>query len=324
FDQIVFDDTVNPGTGGGSLVYGYNRLLSARTAQFREFNTEYTPSEAKKERKSVELHPLGGAFNIDRVLARAGASASAEIVFQMQQLLTATRIGFQDELINGDTAVDAAGFDGLDKSLVGQSTEYNPLNEGVSAGYIDWSAGTVNTQALANAAIDRLDEWLSRIVPSTTGGGDLGAPGALPPGVKAILGNTQSITRVRSLARWASMFTSQADDLGRGIERYGDWVLIDVGDNATGTGPIIPIETRDPDLAGGGGNVTGLTDLYAVTFGLDALHGASMAGVPLVQTWMPDFTTAGAVKTGEVEMGPVAMVLRNTRSCGVLRNVKVR
>jgi hypothetical protein len=324
FDQIVFDDTVSPGTGGGTLVYGYTRLLAARAASFREFNTEYTPAEATKQRLTVELHPLGGAFNVDRVLSNLGAAQTNEITFQMQQLLTGTRMGFQDELINGDTGVNAAGFDGLDKSLTGQSTEYVPLNEGVTAGYVDWTPGTINTQALAMAQLDRLDTWLAGIVPSTIGGGDLGAAGALPLGVKAILGNTQSISRVKALARWAGIYTEGKDDIGRLVERYGDWALVDTGDNAVGTGPIIPIETRDADGVGGGGNITGLTDLYAVSFGLDALHGASVAGVPLVQSWMPDFTTAGAVKTGEVEMGPVAMVLRNTRSCGVLRNVKVR
>jgi hypothetical protein len=324
FDQVVFDDTVSPGTGGGSLVYGYTRLLAARAAQFRGFNTEYTPAQATKERKTVTLHPLGGAFEIDRTLARLGAASSAEVTFQMQQLLTSVRNTFQNELINGDVAVNADGFDGLDKSLTGTSTEYAPLTEGVTAGYVDWTLGTINTQALAMAQLDRLDDFLSRIVPSTTGGGDLGSPGALPPGVKAILGNTKSITRVRALARWAGIYTVTVDDLGRKVEMYGDWKLEDIGDNATGVGPIIPIETRDPDAGGGGGNITNLTDLYAASFGLDSLHGASVAGVPLVQTWMPDYTVSGAVKTGEVEMGPVAAVLRNTKSCGVFRNIKVQ
>lgn len=323
-DQIVFDDTVSPGTGGGSLVYGYTRLLAARSAGFRGFNEEYTPGQATRERRTVELHPLGGAFTIDRTLARLGQASSNEVTFQMQQLLTSTRNRFQDELINGDVAVDAEGFDGLDKSLTGQSTEYKPLTEGVTAGYVDWTPGTINAQALAMAQLDKLDDWLSRIVPSTTGGGDLGTPGALPPGVKAILGNTKSITRVRALARWAGIYTQERDDLGRKIEMYGDWFLQDLGDNATGAGPIVPIETRDADEGGAGGNISGLTDLFAVAFGLDALHGASVAGVPLVQTWMPDYTTSGAVKTGEVEMGPVAAVLRNTRACGAFRNVKVQ
>jgi hypothetical protein len=323
-DQIAFDDTVTPGTGGGSLTYGYTRLAQARGATFRGYNSEYTPQEARKERLSVELHPLGGAFSIDRTLARLGPNSSNEITFQMQQLLTGVRMKFQDSMINGDTAVDENGFDGLDKILTGELTEYLPVDEGVTAGYLDWTPGTINSQVLAMAQLDKLDDWLSRLVPSTVGGGDLGSPGALPPGVHAILGNTNSITRLRALARWAGIYNVTRDDVGRQVEMYGDWVLQDLGDDATGSGPIVPIETRDPDNAGGGGNITGLTDIYACSFGLDAFHGASVAGVPVMQTWMPDYSTSGAVKTGEVEMGPVAAVLRNTKACGVLRNIKVR
>ncbi|MDX3019866.1 major capsid protein [Streptomyces acidiscabies] len=322
-DQIVFDDTVTPGTGGASLTYGYTRLTAARGAAFRAINAEYTAAEASRARQTVELKPLGGSFAVDRVLSSLGQAQTNEVTFQMQQLLTAVRTRFQDELINGDIAVDANGFDGLDKVLTGQATEYLPLNEGVTTGYLDWTRGTIDTQAEAMAQLDVIDDFLSRIVPSHTGGGDQGVPGALPPGVKAILGNTKSITRMRALARWAGIYTQTKDDLGRQIESYGPWTLVDLGDNALGAAPIIPIETRDPDGAGSGGNITNLTDLYAVSFGLDALHGASVAGKPLVETWMPDFAHAGAVKAGEIEMGPVAMVLRNSKSSGVLRNVKV-
>jgi hypothetical protein len=321
-DQIVFDDTVTPGTGGGTLTYGYTRLTAARPAQFRAFNEEYPASAATRARFTVDLHPLGGAFNIDRTLARLGPAATNEIMFQTQQLLTSIRTRFQEQVISGDSSTDG-GFDGLDKSLTGTNTEFLPLNEGASSGFLDWTPGTINTQALAMAALDQLDNWLSRIVPSHTGGGDAGAPGALPPGTKAILGNTTSITRVRALARWAAMYTAVEDDLGRKIESYGQWVLVDIGDKSTGSGPIIPIQTRDPDGAGAGGNISGLTDLYAASFGLDALHGAAVAGQPLVNSYMPDFSLPGAVKTGEVEMGPVAAVIRNTRACGVLRNLKV-
>jgi hypothetical protein len=174
------------------------------------------------------------------------------------------------------------------------------------------------------SAMDTLDEWLSSVVPSHTGGGDQGAPGALPPGVRAILGNTKSITRIKSLARRASLYTQQEDSLGRTVQMYGEWVLVDLGDIYDGSAPIIPIETRDADGAGTGGNITGLTDIYAVTFGLDSFHAASAAGQPLVRTWMPPFDLPGAVKTGEIELGPAAVVLKNTRSAAVLRNVKVQ
>jgi len=322
-DQIAFDDTVTPGTGGASLTYGYTRLTAARTAAFREINQEYTAAKATRQRYTVELKPLGGAFTVDRVLSNLGAAATNEVTFQMQQLLTGVRTRFQDELINGDTAVDAAGFDGLDKSLTGQATEYVPLTEDVAAGVLDWTRGTIDTQAEAMAQLDIIDDFLSRIVPSHTGGGDAGAAGALPPGVKAILGNTRSITRMRALARWAGIYTQTKDDLGRQIEMYGPWVLQDLGDNATGSAPIIPVETRTHGGSAGSGTSTNLTDLYAASFGLDALHGASPAGQPLMQTFMPDFSQPGAVKSGEIEMGPVALVLRNVKACGVLRNVKV-
>ncbi|MET8985838.1 major capsid protein [Nonomuraea wenchangensis] len=323
-DQIVFDNTATPGTGGGTLTYGYTRLTAPRSAEFRDYNTEYTADEATRQRYSVDLKPLGGAFTLDRVFSNLGPAATNEITFQMNELLTSVRMRFQQELILGDTAVDDRGFDGLDKILTGTSTEWDPNDNGVSPGYLNWTIGTVTSQDLAMTALDYLDDFLSRIQPSRVGGGDLTTAGALPPGVKAIIGNTQSISRVRSLARRAGAHTATRDDLGRHIEMYGSWVLVDIGDRVDGSAPVIPIETRDADGAGGGGNITGLTDLYAVSFGLDAFHAASPAGIPLVQTWMPDYDRAGAVKSGEVEMGPLAAVLRSTKACGVLRNIKVQ
>lgn len=319
-DNIVFDDVVNP-TGGTTLTYGYTRLTTPRSAAFRAINSEYVADQAARQRYTSDLKPLGGSFNIDRVIAELGQAATNEVTFQLQQLLIAIKVKFQTELILGDTAVDANGFDGLSKALTGSATEYIPNDGGTF--YADWSAATVSTTDKANDALDILDEFLSSIHPSHTGGG-LGGPGDVPPGTKAILGNTASITRVRSLARRAAMYTNEKDDLGRQVERYGPWVLVDIGDLQDGSAPIIPIETRDPDGAGAGGNITNLTDLYAVSFGMDAFHGASVSGSDLVKTWMPPMQLPGAVKTGEAEMGPCTMVLKNSKTCGVLRNVKIR
>lgn len=300
-DQIVFDDSVSPGTGGGTMTYGYTRLTAAASASFRALNTEYTPTQAARARTTVDLKPLGGAFTLDRVLANLGQAQSNELNFQMQQLLISIKSRFQQEVILGDTAVDANGFDGLSKSLTGTSTEN-------TTGY-NWN--TVATQVAAQQMLDALDELLSRVVPSAVGGGNIGVPGALPGGVKAILGNTKSIYQLKRLARWSSMNTSEMDSMGRRIDMYGDWVLVNIGDRQDGSGPIIPITSN-------------ATDIYAVTFGLDSFHGASLGGVPLMRTTMPDFTTAGAVKSGEVEMGPIAMCLRNTKSAAVLRSVTVQ
>lgn len=323
WDQMIFDDAATPGGGGGTLIYGYTRLKAARTAGFRDFNKEYPAAAAEREQFTVNLKPFGGAFTLDRKLRNLGPAAQNEMAFQTQQLIVGSTIAFQSEIIHGDTAVNALGFDGLDKSLTGTDTEYLPVDHDVSTGYLDWRGGTINTQALALEQLDIVDDFLSKIVPSTTGGGDQGQPGALPPGTKAIMGNTKSITRLKALARWAGMYTETKDGLGRQVAMYGSWVLVDLGDTAMGTGPIIPIETRDADGGGAGSNVTGLTDLYAVSFGMDAFHGVSMASTPLVEFYAPDWSTPGAVKTGELEIGPAAVVLKNTKACGVLRNVRV-
>lgn len=398
-DHISFDDCVNPGTGGATLTYGYTRLVSAASAAFRAINSEYVAGQATRKRHSVDLVPLGGKFSVDRVLANLGASATNEVTFQLQQLITAIHGRFQQEVICGYTNDDNVGFDGLSVALTGADTEFN------ADASKDWTAATISDTDKANTALDVLDEFLSSIVPSHTGGGSNGQPGALPPGVKAILGNTKSITRVRSIARRAGMYTNTKDDLGRQVEAYGPWTLVDLGDRMAGASPIIPVLTRSEkwtitltsasagtftvtvdgattpaqdynvskdDLQAalealptvGTGNVTvalassvytitfnryaglsadtsnitggtpavatsgtatadNLTDLYAVTFGDDSLHGVSVRGAQLVRTWMPDFEHAGAVKDGEAEMGPVATVLKNSKAAGVLRNVKV-
>lgn len=303
WDQIVFDDTVTPGTAGGSMTYGYTRLITAAPAAFRAINSEYTPGKATRQQFTVNLKPMGGSFEVDRVLKGLGQRQTNEVTFQMQQQMVSATIRFQQELILGDTAVDANGFDGLSKTLTGTTTE-------VTATSADWRPATIITQALAMAALDAFDLWLSRIVPSHTGGGDAGVPGALPPGVKAIMGNTTSITRLCALARWAAIYTEDKDDVGRQIKRYRDWVLIDLGDRHDGATPIIP-------------TVAGVTDFYAATFGLDSVHAASLGGAQLVQTWLPDFSTAGAVKLGELEIGPAALVVKNTKAAGVYRAVTV-
>ena len=122
-DSLIFDDAVSP-TGGGTLDYGYRRLLTQPTAATRAYNTEYTPQNVTTEKKSITLAVLGGSFEVDRVLAKLGPAASSNIALNVSQKVKAATTKFNDELINGDVAVDANGFDGLDKALTGSSTEF--------------------------------------------------------------------------------------------------------------------------------------------------------------------------------------------------------
>lgn len=294
-DKIIFDDTVSPGTGGSTLVYGYTQLKTPAIAGFRDINTEYTPQVADRATKSVELKVFGGTFDIDRVIADTSGAVN-EVDFQLKEKVKATINLFHNAVINGDSTVK--GFDGLDKMLVGTSTEINTNS------VIDLSSSTA-LDTNYKLLLDALDEFLAEMD---------GVPDAL-------MGNTKLITRIKQAARRAGYLTHSEDAFGKTVEGYNGIPLTDLQYfyDGTNTNPTVPIVTRTV----GSTSTTGLTDLFGARFALDGLHAASPTGGKLIKTWLPDFKTAGAVKKGEVEM-VAATVLKKSRAAGVLRNIKVQ
>lgn len=293
-DSLIFDDVVNPAGGGNTLTYGYRRLVTQATASTREINTEYTDQNVTTEPVVTELAVLGGSFAVDRVVAKIGPAASGSVALNMSQKIKSTNAKFADLVINGDKATDANGFDGLDKALNGSSTEFN------AAGTTDWSDFDTNPRA-EHKALDVIDEFL----------------GTLDGAATVLVGNARVLARVRAAVRRAGMYTRNpvealVDDQGRPIERetYGNITLIDAGAKAGSNDPIIPI-------------TAGLTSLYAYRVGLDGFHGISTIGGSIAQAWLPDFTKAGAVKRGEVELGPIGVALKSTKAAAVFRNIKV-
>lgn len=305
-DRMTFDDVVNGAGSGATLTYGYQRQITQRGAAFRAINAEYTPTEVTKQRFTVDLKPLGGSFQIDRVLN--AIAAAAETDFQLKELIKGVRAKFADAVINGDTAVDANGFDGLSKILTGSSTEYFPFAGSTSA-MIDLTvAANLDSKGDALGIIEHIDAWLSLMD---------GRP-------DVIYGNRLALAKFKVIAAWADMIDRDTTDaFGRPVTRYDGIPLVDLGTIAGANTDVIARVTRDVDQTGTTVNTAGLTDLYAVRYGLDAFHGVAMAGQPLVQTWLPDFTIAGAVKTGEAELGPTAPVLKATKSAAVFRNLRV-
>lgn len=293
-DKLIFDDTVSPGTGGSNLTYGYTQLKSPATAAFRDINTEYSPQVADRQNKSVDLKIFGGSFDIDRVIAKTSGAVN-EVNFQLQEKITATINTFHNQLINGDKAVK--GFDGLDKMLVGSVTEVG------TSKVIDLSTSSA-IEANGKDFLDAIDEMLAELD---------GTP-------DMIMGNTKLISKIRSVARRLGYLDKSLDAFGRPVDAYNGIPLVDMKYfyNGTNTIPVVPIVNRTVGSA-----QTGLTDLYAARFALDGLHAASPLGGKLIETILPNFKEAGAVKKGEVEM-VAAAVLKKTRAAGVLRNIKVQ
>lgn len=298
-DLMTFDDAAVPGAGGATLGYTYTRKTAGTTANPRAINSEYVPGQATRAQYSVSLKPLGAAFEVDRVIAELGPAGTTEVVFQLGQARVAVAERFVREFLYGDTAVDANTFDGVSKALTGASTELTTATNWV----------TPNTQALALAELDKLDKWLSKIVASNFGSMTDGMPGALPGGIKVIVGNTDSILQLRRLAKWSGLVTITQSSLGQDIVSYRGWELIDLGDRADGSGPIIPTTSN-------------VSEIFAMSLGIDAVHAVTPAGRPLFRVYMPDMNTPDAVKRTEIEMVTAAAV-KSTKSAAVYRNITV-
>lgn len=284
-NNIPFDDCVSPVGGGATLTYGYTRLITQPTAEFRAVNSEYATHEVQKQRYTTDLKVFGGAYEVDRIIAGMGGIAD-EVALQSAQKVKAASALFSDTIINGNSSTDAKVFDGLDVAVTGTDTEYKPTAP------IDLSTSDAVT-ANAVAFVDAVDEWLSTM-----------------DGVDAILCNSKMLAKFRAVARRMGMYQVKMNNFGQKVEHYGEIPLVDLGAKAGTNDPIVAIDG-------------GVTSLYAVRFGIDGFHAISMAGQPPVKIWLPDFSTAGAVKKGEVEM-VAGCALKSTKAAGAFRDIKVQ
>ncbi len=297
-ELLPFDNAVSP-SGGSTLTYGYvQKKLPGQTA-FRAINSEYAASQATVEKKSVDLKVFGGAFEIDRVIKDAEGKYN-NMAYQIEEKVKSAVGTFHNAMINGDSSQQTLEFDGLDKFLVGQTTELN------TGAYIDLSN---MTNLKTNA--DAFYEALTKLINTT--------------GADAIMVNNDMKTKIQTVARVLGYKTESEEAFGRTITKMDKVRIIDLGNVVTVSGkeatesPIIGKKTRIISEA----SVTGLTDIYAIKFDVnDGFCGVTLTGDGVINQYLPDFTTPGAVKKGEVEM-VAAVALKNVKHAGVLRNIKI-
>jgi len=285
-DSLIFDDDVSGGGGGSSLSYVYNRVSTLPTAGTRAINSEYVPQETKTTPITVALKVLGGAYQLDRVIANHVKGVVSQVDFQTAQKIQATKAEFADLFINGDSANDATQFDGLDKAITGSSTEAN------TAADIDLNS-SADIDSNFKAFMDAFDRWLATLARTPD----------------QLLMNRTMHAVMQGVARRSNSFTTGVDAFGKPAVSYSGIKFISVGDKPGTANPIIPI-------------AAGITSIYAVCYGLDGVHGITADGSSLVQVHLPDFKTAGAVKTGDVEM-VAAVALKATRAAGAFRRILI-
>jgi hypothetical protein len=299
-ELLPFDNCVSP-SGGSTLTYGYVQTKRPSGTAFRAINSEYKPSQASTEKKTVDLKVFGGAFEIDRVIKDAEGMYN-NMAMQVEEKVKSAVGTFHNAMINGDAAVEEDAFDGLDKFLVGQKTEYGTDK------VIDLST---MEQLKANA--DVFYEALLKLINST--------------GADAIMVNEGMKTKIQTVARILGYKTEAEEAFGRVVTTIGENKvrIIDLKNVVTGEGedaeevPVIGVKERTV----GGSATTGLTDIYAAKFSVnDGFHGVTLTGNKAIKKFLPDFNAPGAVKMGEVEM-VACVALKNVKSAGVLRNIKI-
>ena len=285
FEKIGFEPVASLVGGGAGWSYAYNKVKEESTSEFRDINGKYTDSVALTERKNVDLKILGGSFSIDRALRDTGG-APEQVAFQLAQKIKAVKAGFCNAIVNGAVITDSKQFDGLNALLTGSSTE-------IVAGGIGFDLSTftkVKDKAAEFVAV--LDDFLSILVEKPD----------------ALMGNSKMINKIKAIAKIVGTNTETKDDFGRSIDAYDGIALIDLGEYKGA--PVVAINA-------------GETSLYAVKFGAQAFHAISPAGASLVDTIAPDFTQASEQVRGLIELR-AAVVLKHSKSCGVLRKIKVQ
>lgn len=294
-DRLTFDNAVSPGTGGSTLTYGYLQLKTPSVAEGRKLNSEYQAGEAIKTQKTVNLKIFGGAFEVDRVLE--GTAASSEISFQLAEKIKATKNKFHYDFINGkstakgNAGTDVTPFDGLDALVTGTNTE----EKNATAPFDMSSAAKIKENA--SEFMYALDNWLSKLSEKPD----------------ALLVNSKTATMLKTVAKIQGYYDRSKNDFGQKVETYDEIAIVDMGSyfDGTSTKMCVPIDAK-----------TGTTSIYAVKFGLDAVHAVSPKGDKIIATYLPDLSVPGAVKLGEVEM-VAAIVSKDTTKAGVFRNVQV-
>lgn len=282
---MPFDNCISP-SGGSTLTYGYIRLKTSPAAEGRAINSDYTAAPATKEAVTTDLKIMGGKYEIDRVLAEA---APDEIAFQTEEKIQATVNRYHWLFINGNKDV-ATEFDGLAEIVDGSVTDF------------DGSGIDLSTVAAASAL--KLTEALDTAIL------------AMKERPTYILANSKTIVKIQAAAKMLGYLTQGEDAFGKPTRAYDGIPLVDLGryyNDALGSDTeIIPID-----------DASGKSDIYLVALSMSGAHGITLKGDKAISSRLPDFATAGAVKSGDVEF-VAGLAVKNTRAIARIENVQVQ
>jgi hypothetical protein len=283
---MPFDNCISP-SGGSTLTYGYIRLKTSPAAEGRAIGDDYNPSVATKEAVTTDLQIMGGKYEIDRVLADA---APDEIAFQTEEKIQATVNRYHWLFVNGDKNKPTE-FDGLAKIVDGSVTDFDGSK-------IDLS--TMNNTATALKITEALDTAILAMKERPT----------------YILANSKAIVKIQSAAKQLGYITQAEDAFGKQVKAYDGIPMLDLGryynEDLGSDTEIIGID-----------DASGKTDIYLVALSMSGAHGITLKGDKAITSRLPNFSEAGAVKSGDVEF-VAGLAVKNTRAIARIKDVQVQ
>lgn len=233
--------------------YAYNEEATLPGVAFRAVNGSYTESTGTVNQKSERLVITGGDADVDRFIVQTRGDVNDQRAVQTAMKVKALSYQFTNSFFNGDTAVDADGFDGLKKRLVGAQV----LSSGTNG------AAVITDTAAIHAFFDRMDELVS-LVPGLNG--DNGA----------LYANSGLIGKIKSAGRRISQDIFVEKDVnGKRQVVWNGIPILDPGATAAGAVVLPQTETQ--------GSSSLASSIYAVRYGQDegdqAVTGLTNGGV---------------------------------------------
>lgn len=218
--------------------YSYNLEGTLPAAAFRAVNAGYTESTGTYTTATESIVILGGDYVVDRFLEQTSAGTVASLVAAQRDMKArSVAAKFGDTFFNGDTAVDANGFNGLKKRLTGSQVISSGIN-----------GASMNTDATVRTAfLDRMDALVAAV-----------------PGCNAIYASRPVIAMLRTVYRNVTLNNYTQDQLtGRSVEvpTWQGVPILDAGLKADQTAILPATETQ--------GTATNASSIYAVAFSQD-------------------------------------------------------
>lgn len=207
---MPFDDCLT-NSGMSDLVYGYKRVLTPMTAEFRAINTEPAVSEVKTKRVTTKVGILSNSWSMDRV---AKDAASDLYQLHLEESKNSIIRKFNATIINGDTTKEAEGFDGLAKAIKNSSTEFTS------------SVDLTNiTKESALAFAEEMDTMFS----------------ALTRDPDALLVSPAMKVKINAICRILGLATTTADTAGKRVSAWNGVRIEELRDGALTTNDVYAV-----------------------------------------------------------------------------------